>query len=98
MIDTILAEIKERFEDEKIKLYKERLADIGIVLNVENESHKRFPNTAIATHDVFSETWYYNDGSDDGLKVLTFSLKDSPINGEMAIVSHKFLQVKYHVN
>jgi len=57
---------KERFV---LELLKKK----GIVLDFELERKRRFKNLAVERQSPgFSETWFYNDGTEEGLKVVTF--------------------------
>lgn len=70
-ISSFLQETFESFEDKKEKVLKERLEILGIDINLEEESKRRF-KSLVAEYGPDEETYYYNDGSVDGLRIVTF--------------------------
>lgn len=70
-INEIANKIHAEFSAKKEIILKEKLAENGIVIDWEQEEKKRFKSLAV-THSYDRETWYYNDGSIDGLRIVTF--------------------------
>jgi hypothetical protein len=58
------------------RIFKERLKELGIELDLEKERTRRFKSFFVERSSQIetpvSENVYYNDGSDDGLLVITF--------------------------
>lgn len=63
----------------KEKVLKERLSLLGIELNFESEQRRRFKS--LHSEQRGNETIiYYNDGSENGLRVVTFKEVQTPIS------------------
>ena len=65
--------IAQIFEQKK-QIVDRALKKRGIELDLEAEAKKRFCNLMSETDAENRETWYYNDGSDNGLMVAVFWL------------------------
>ncbi len=63
----------KRFIAERERILKERLDLLGIHINLEEEKIRRFPTILIEKFENTS-TYYYNDGSIKGLRVITFKM------------------------
>jgi len=53
----------------------DRVIKEGLVqmpLNLKEEKQRRFPRLGCFCHDDGSEHWYWNDGSNDGLHLISF--------------------------
>lgn len=59
-----------------------RLKKLGIELDMELERTRRFKSLTIETEHDGTETIYYNDGSENGIRVVTFVAKRFPYNPE----------------
>lgn len=82
LIQDVTSKIISNINDEKNKLITERLKKIvGIDLNIEEESKRRFKRLAIE-YKGNEETIYFNDGSLDGIRIVTFLIKENPLTVE----------------
>jgi len=85
-IDHLIIE-KERFV---LELLKKK----GIVLNFESERKRRFKSLAVERQAPgTSETWFYNDGTEEGLKIVTFKI-NQPCLSKMC---HTTIETSYEV-
>ena len=57
----------------KEEVVLDRLKEIGVVLDLEQEKKARF-KSLVCEQSEESETWYYNDGTAKGLRLVTFVL------------------------
>ena len=70
------------FNEKRKKIITERLKEIaGIDLNIEAEAKRRFKRLSIEYKDN-EEIIYFNDGSEQGKRIVTFVKKDSPLTFE----------------
>ena len=70
--------INDIYEKRK-KIITERFKEIaGIDLDIESEAKRRFKRLSIEYKDN-EETIYFNDGSEQGKRIVTFVKKDSPL-------------------
>lgn len=68
--------------EKRNKIITERLKKIvGIDLDIEAEANRRFKRLAIEYKDN-EETIYFNDGSVQGKRIVTFVKKDNPLTFE----------------
>ena len=68
--------------DKRNKIIAKRLKEItGIDLNIKEEANRRFKRLAIE-YDGNNETIYFNDGSKQGKRIVTFVRKDNPLEFE----------------
>ena len=70
-----LAEMTEEVLLKKTDIFFEKLKCYGIRLNKDNEASKRFKSIHVETFH-HKEEWYYNDGTEEGLLVVTFTPKE----------------------
>ena len=61
----------KKFITEQERILKERLDSLGIHIDLEEEKIRRFPNLLMEKFEN-THTYYYNDGSIEGLKIVTF--------------------------
>ena len=61
----------KEFIDKQNSVLMERLDLLGIKLDLEEEKIRRFPNLLVEKFEN-TRTYYYNDGSIEGLKIVTF--------------------------
>jgi len=83
-ISNIMYDITERLvndiEQKRNQVITERLKEIvGIDLNIEEEQKRRFKRLAIE-YNGSEETIYFNDGSEFGVRIVTFVRKNEPIS------------------
>ena len=65
--------------DKRNKVITERLKEIvGIDLDIKEEASRRFKRLAIE-YNGNEETIYFNDGSEQGKRIVTFVKKDNPL-------------------
>lgn len=65
------------------KVIANRLKEIvGVDLNIEEESKRRFKRLAMESNGN-EETIYFNDGSIEGVRIVTFVRKESPLTFEI---------------
>ena len=70
------------FYEKRKKIITERLKEIaGIDLDIEAEANRRFKRLAIEYKDN-EETIYFNDGSVQGKRIVTFVKKNNPLTLE----------------
>lgn len=63
----------KKFITEQERILKERLDSLGIYIDLEEEKIRRFPSLLIEKFEN-THTYYYNDGSIEGLKIVTFKM------------------------
>jgi hypothetical protein len=69
--------------EKRKKVIAKRLKEIlGIDLNIEEESKRRFKRLGMEINGN-EETIYFNDGSINGIRIVTFVRKESPISFEI---------------
>ena len=61
---------------EKEDIVKQRLKELGIEIDLESEPNRRFKRLLLE-HNGNEQTLWYNDGSETGLRVVTFVEKIS---------------------
>lgn len=72
MQQTIVNDIVRSIQKQQDELIKKRLNRIlGYDLNLEDESKRRFPRIGIF-HQNTETSYYWNDGSIDGIRIITF--------------------------
>lgn len=77
MTEAIIRDLQQKRE----KLIIDRLKELGITLDYEVEQRRRFKSLA-REYKGEEETIYYNDGSEQGLRVITFVTKQIPFDME----------------
>lgn len=76
----IISDIHEK----KNKVITKRLKEIvGIDLDIKSEAIRRFKRLAIEYNEN-EETIYFNDGSEQGKRIVTFVKKENPLSFEAA--------------
>ncbi len=79
MQDEMIKKMSLEVSNNKEKVFKERLEQLGIKINFEEEQRKRF-KSFFSEYRGDEETIYYNDGSENGLRVITFVRTETPID------------------
>lgn len=64
-------EIVAEMQASKDMILKERMKELHIDIDLEIEKRSRFKCLLVEQHPD-KETYYYNDGSEDGLRIVTF--------------------------
>jgi hypothetical protein len=67
IIGDMIAELNKK----KDAIIMHRLEKLGIKLDIETEQRRRFKSFAVEYND-HEETYWYNDGSETGLRIVTF--------------------------
>ena len=70
-----IAKVQKIKEDVVIEMAKSK----GITIDLEEEKSARFKSIVIE-HDYGKESWYYNDGTKDGVRIVTFEKKERGID------------------
>ena len=83
-IQKAIQELSEKIYAEKERLLLERIKERVLTnepINVINEFQRRFPRIKIElySHDQ-SEHYYWNDGTKEGLHLISFYQKESSLN------------------
>ncbi len=68
----IYEKILKEQSQKKEEIVRKRLKDLGIEFDLEEEKRRRFKRLIIETNHS-SETLYFNDGSEEGIRVVTFT-------------------------
>ena len=82
LMQDVTSKLISDIQDKINKVITDRLKEIvGIDLNIEEEAKRRFKRLAIE-YNGNEETIYFNDGSIDGKRIVTFVRKDNPLTFE----------------
>lgn len=82
MMQDITTKLINNIEAQRIQIITERLKEIvGIDLDIKEEVKRRFKRIAIE-YNGNEETIYFNDGSETGVRIVTFVRKDESISFE----------------
>lgn len=80
-----------------IKRISERVPADFLPLDIVKESKRTFPRIAcVKSVDMKSEHWYWNDGSEKGLHIVSFIHEEQPFNFNDSIHNLKF-EIKFKV-
>jgi hypothetical protein len=83
LMQEVTLELINDIHNKRNKVIAKRLKEIvGIDLDVESEAKRRFKRFAIE-YNGNEETVYFNDGSEQGKRVVTFVKKDNPLTFEI---------------
>ena len=80
-LDKALNLIIDKFINNKKEVFKNALQELGFTVDLDHEAKKAFPNVKIVHHCDGREVWMYNNGTTEGLEVVTFyrGNLDSPL-------------------
>lgn len=92
LMNQIIKKVSLDIEQKRLDLIKNRLEKLGIDIDFQEESVRRFKRFAIVYHGN-EEIIYYNDGSVDGLRIITFVKQDNPIAFE-----NESAKINYELN
>lgn len=82
MMQEIIAKIAKDLNKQKELVIKQKLKEVvGIDINLEEESLRRFKRLCVISEGN-QETVYFNDGSIEGKRIVTFVKKDVPFNSK----------------
>ena len=71
--NSVLEELAQRIEKKKEQILSEKLLELGILIDFEEEKKRTFKRFMVKHNNTNdSEEWYYNDGSIYGKRVITF--------------------------
>jgi len=73
MQQRMVGEMSERLTKKKDAVITQRLVELGIQIDMNAERNRRFKNFVIERNDT-KETYWYNDGSETGLRIVTFTM------------------------
>ncbi len=79
-INKAFKDMASELQEKKEAVLREKLAEHGLSINMKEEATKRFKSLAYVHDDKGGETWYYNDGSHVGLRIVTFENINVDIN------------------
>jgi len=88
LADVSISNLMQEVTDKMVKdlqqkretIIREKLKEIvGIEIDIEEEQKRRFKRLSIE-YKGSEETIYFNDGSINGKRIVTFVRKDSPVN------------------
>jgi len=73
MLDELVEKISVDIEQKKGNILKSRLTELGLLDEFNKEANEvmRFRNF-VCEKSQFTETWWYNDGTNQGLRIITF--------------------------
>lgn len=82
------------FEKKRMELIQNRLSELGISLDIAEEAKRKFKRFVYEIKGN-EETLYYNDGSENGLRIITFVRIQNPVSfdSNMAKLS---IEYKYY--
>lgn len=82
LMQNVTSKLIRDIQEKRNKVITERLKEIvGIDLNIEEEAKRRFKRLAIE-YNGNKETIYFNDGSVEGKRIVTFVRDEQPLNFE----------------
>ena len=70
-LNELTSKLMQDVQAKKEEIIKERLEEIGVVIDEEEEKKRRFKSMLCEIHGN-EERWYYNDGNIEGIRVVTF--------------------------
>jgi len=80
LIEETINKIIKDLQQKKETIIREKLKEIlGIEIDIEEERKRRF-NRLSVEYRLNEEIIYFNDGSVNGKRIVTFVKKDNPIN------------------
>lgn len=77
----------EDIQKKREELIYKHLEILGVSIDIEQEQRRRFKSLSIEFKDD-EETIYYNDGSENGLRVITFVTKQQPFDPEKLTIGY----------
>lgn len=70
-LDSVMSDVQSSFTKQREKLITDRLKQLGITFDQEEQMEKRFKDF-IAERRGKELTYYYNNGTPRGLRIITF--------------------------
>ncbi len=82
-IGAIINKAVRDFEEKKMQIFLQRIAERVpqefLPIDLNKEMKRLFPRIAkVQSYDLDSEHWYWNDGTENGLHIVSFIKDDSP--------------------
>lgn len=102
-LDKALNIIIDDFINNKKEVFKKAIKELGFTVDLDLEAKKAFPNVKIVHHCDGREVWIYNNGTTEGLEVVTFYREnlDSPIvktdNNKVSLEMNYYINTIKHV-
>ena len=94
LIEEVISKMIKDIDNKKEKVIKNKLLiELGVELDYKIEKSKRFKSLQLENLDG-KETYYYNDGSANGFRVVTFEIVDTP--ADFNDVPKIGLELKYY--
>ncbi len=90
--DYLIKGIINKISDNKDKLILNKLKELNIDINFNEEKERRFKRFRVEIKDS-ETTYYYNDGSIDGLRIITFVDTQTPFDKDNLSIS---IETKYY--
>jgi len=81
-LQDLMIEITTSINTKKDGIINERLLILDPNFNIEKEKNRRFKKL-ICEHRPKSESYYFNDGSDDGVHLVTFFYNDFELSKDL---------------
>ena len=82
LMEDVTSKLISDIQQKRNQVITERLKEIvGIDLNIEEEAKRRFKRLAIE-YNGNEETIFFNDGSIEGKRIVTFVRKENPLTFE----------------
>lgn len=95
LMQDVTSKIIDNTQEKRKKIITQRLKEIvGIELSFEEEAKRRFKRLAIE-YNGSEETIYFNDGSEQGKRIITFVCEEQPITFENGICEIRFAYSYY---
>ena len=76
--ETAIKKVAEDMSNKRMNLIIERLKNLGITLDIKKEERARFKSLSRVSNGLNEETIYYNNVSENGLRVITFVTEQKP--------------------
>lgn len=89
----IMGQLAEEIEAKKIETFFEKLKAMGVEFDIEQEAKRTFKKCSRITEGT-EESFYYDDGSVEGIRVVTFILDFDAIHETMT--TSKKVSISYY--
>ena len=87
IMDDVISALVKKIADEKEKVIQmrlRRLRSFNVELDLKEESQRKFPRIKCEILGGHTETWWYNDGTPSGIRLISFvqdkTIKDTDFN------------------
>lgn len=89
LMSEVISKMSQDIEQKRLDLITNRLKELGVEIDFKTEANRRFKRFAIV-YSGNEEIVYYNDGSIDGIRIITFVKKENPIEFEKGSVKMNY--------